>query len=195
MRLTYVANPPRFTSVQDQAVVNRILERRARGPNGLGQLDRTLLHSPVLADGWNSFFGAIRKGALEGSTRELVICRVAALNNAPYEWMHHAPLAIQEGITEIGLKGLLTIEDEESTAVDNDYGAGLTELQIAVKRYTDAMTKHVAVPQGIYEGLVSQGLTEQQVVELTATIAGYNCVSRFLVALDVGEMNGKPIQL
>jgi hypothetical protein len=33
-------------------------------------------------------------------------------------------------------------------------------------------------------------LGDREVVELTATVAAYNCVSRFLVALDVGECNG-----
>ena len=32
---------------------------------------------------------------------------------------------------------------------------------------------------------------ERGVVEITATVAAYNCVSRFLVALDVGERNGE----
>ena len=32
-------------------------------------------------------------------------------------------------------------------------------------------------------------MDSQELVELVATIAAYNCVSRFLVALDVGECN------
>jgi len=35
------------------------------------------------------------------------------------------------------------------------------------------------------------GFDDKEIVELTATIATYNEASRFVVALDVGENNGK----
>ncbi len=34
-------------------------------------------------------------------------------------------------------------------------------------------------------------MNEKEIVELTATLVSYNMVPRFLVALDVGEKNGK----
>ena len=37
--------------------------------------------------------------------------------------------------------------------------------------------------------------TEQQIMELTMTVAAYNMVSRFLVGLDVTESNGKELQM
>jgi alkylhydroperoxidase family enzyme len=59
-----------------------------------------------------------------------------------------------------------------------------------VLAYTDAMTLDVRVPDAVFAEL-KQHFSEQEVVEITATIAGYNCVSRFLVALDVGERNAQ----
>jgi hypothetical protein len=50
MRLPYIPDPPEFTKEADKAVLERIKERR--GPKGLIALDRTLLHSPPVADGW-----------------------------------------------------------------------------------------------------------------------------------------------
>jgi hypothetical protein len=50
MRLDYVQNPPNFTSPADQAVVERVKQRR--GSKGLIALDKTLLHAPPVADGW-----------------------------------------------------------------------------------------------------------------------------------------------
>lgn len=50
MRLPYVPDPPNFTSEDDKAVEQRVRERR--GEKGLIALDRTLLHSPPVADGW-----------------------------------------------------------------------------------------------------------------------------------------------
>lgn len=56
------------------------------------------------------------------------------------------------------------------------------------------MTRDVEVSQSLFDemrkALQKEGLGEQQVVEVTVTVASYNMVSRFLVALNVGEQNG-----
>ena len=67
-------------------------------------------------------------------------------------------------------------------------GAGLTQEQMAVYLYSSAMTRTVKVPEEVFDQLRSL-FDEKEVVEITATTAAYNCVSRFLVALNVGEMN------
>ena len=41
----------------------------------------------------------------------------------------------------------------------------------------------------VFDGLRRNGFSDREIVELTVTIAAYNCVSRFLVALNVGEKN------
>lgn len=64
----------------------------------------------------------------------------------------------------------------------------LSREQVAVLKYTDAMTRTVAVPEEVFQE-IKACFNEREVVEITATVAGYNCVSRFLVALDVGEKN------
>jgi len=51
------------------------------------------------------------------------------------------------------------------------------------------MTLDVAVPETLFARLRA-AVGEREVVEITAAVAAYNCVSRFLVALDVGERNG-----
>ncbi|KAI9775045.1 MAG: hypothetical protein M1839_001597 [Geoglossum umbratile] len=177
MRIPYVSDPPETTSPEEDAVVARIRARRA--PRPLLELDLALLHSPSVADGWNAFLGSIRtRTTLDAAVREICVCRVAVLNHAWYEWAHHAPLARAAGLSEEAM----------DTLKGKGWG-GLTLEQIAVVDYADAMTRHVAVPQPIFEKLKSF-FTDQQVVEITATVAAYNCVSRFLVALDVGEKNG-----
>ena len=80
------------------------------------------------------------------------------------------------------------VAEEEDTQLD-DYG-GLNEKQRAVLAYADAMTIGVKVSDEIF-GELRKRFDEREVVEVTATVAGYNCVSRFLVALDVGEMREK----
>lgn len=49
MRLPYIQDSD-LTSEPDKAVLSRIQQRR--GEKGLIALDRTLLHSPPVADGW-----------------------------------------------------------------------------------------------------------------------------------------------
>jgi alkylhydroperoxidase family enzyme len=184
MRLPYVRNPPENLTPSEEETVERILARR--GARGLIPLDRALLHSPPVADGWNSLLGAIRtKTSLPTDLREIAICRVALVNEAWYEWMHHAPILQQaEGFTDQMLEVVRRLDQAE--------GRGpLSEKQWAVLRYADAMTRDVKVDDGLFGELTSvAGFTEKEIVELTATVAAYNCVSRFLVALDVGEMNG-----
>ena len=84
-------------------------------------------------------------------------------------------------------------EKKEDTRLDDDddddYG-GLNERQRAALAYTDAMTIGVKVREGVF-GELRRRFGERDVVEITAAVAAYNCVSRFLVALDVGEMGGK----
>ncbi|KAH0544274.1 hypothetical protein FGG08_001537 [Glutinoglossum americanum] len=177
MRLPYVSDPIETKTPEEDAIVSRIRARRS--PRPLLELDRALLHSPLVADGWNAFFGTIRtRTTLDAAVREICMCRVAVLNRAWYEWAHHAPLAQAAGLS-----------DEAMDTLKGKGWGGLTKEQMAVVDYTDAMTKHVAVPQAVFDKLKSL-FTDQQVVEITATVAAYNCVSRFLVALDVGEKNG-----
>jgi alkylhydroperoxidase family enzyme len=66
----------------------------------------------------------------------------------------------------------------------------LSDAHAAVLTYTDAMTLNVTVPDAVFARL-KESFNEREVVEITATIAAYNCVSRFLVALDVGERNAQ----
>ncbi|KUI72714.1 hypothetical protein VM1G_08491 [Cytospora mali] len=190
MRLPYVPNPPPTSTPEDQAIVDRITERRA--PRPLQPLDLTLLHSPPVADGWNAFLGAVRTRTLvPADARELAISRVAVVNKAWYEWAHHAPLAVAAGVSEAAMEFVRTaaaaaLSDVRAAGADR---GGLDERLWAVLCLADEMTRNVEVREETFA--VVRGLFgERGVVELVATVACYNCVSRFLVAMDVGEKNG-----
>ncbi|GES61593.1 4-carboxymuconolactone decarboxylase family protein [Aspergillus terreus] len=184
MRLPYVPNPPPTSTPEEADILARVQARRGAG--GLIPLDRALLHSFPVADGWNSFIGAIRtRTSLTQLIKELVICRVAVLNEAWFEWEHHAPLLREGGFSEAGLAVVLDKETDVSQKVQEGV---LTPDQCAVMKYTDAMTKTVSVPDEVFQELKGF-FNDREVVEITATAAAYNCVSRFLVALDVGEKN------
>lgn len=69
--------------------------------------------------------------------------------------------------------------------------AGFEELHFAVLQFADYSTLRVEVPDTVFERVRKAGLGEREIVELAATVGAYNCVSRFLVALDVSERNGR----
>lgn len=179
---------------EDAAIVQRVKDRRG---GKLIALDKTLLHAPAVANGWNGFLGAIRtQTSLPGSVRELAICRVAILNNAWYEWDQHRPILEKTGVLSekaiASLKERPRPKDEiaEGQEATTTGGSMFDEKHLAVLEYTDAMTLGCIVPQPVFEKLKSF-FSEKEIVEITSTVAAYNCVSRFLVALDVGEMAEK----
>ncbi|NUO42766.1 MAG: carboxymuconolactone decarboxylase family protein [Streptomyces sp.] len=146
---------------------------RARRGGDLHPLDRMLLHSPQLADGWNSLLGAVRtRMELSPAIRELVVLRVAVLNHAAYEWSAHEPDARRAGLTDADLTELRRAEPD------------FDPRRRRVIGYADAMTRDVQVPDELFAALRAD-FTDAELVELTATVAAYNMVSRFLVALDV----------
>jgi AhpD family alkylhydroperoxidase len=154
-----------------QPLVQRIVAERG----SVLHLYQMLLHSPPLAEGWLVYLTAVRQRlSLAGDLRELVIMRVAQLNGAPYEAQQHEPIARQEGVTQAQLDALSAWE--ASTVFD--------ETTRAVLALCDTMTRHVQVPQATLAA-VRQHLGERQTVELAATIAAYNMVSRFLEAMHI----------
>lgn len=178
MRVPYVPNPPPTSTPEEQAIVDRITARRA--PRPLQSLDLALLHSPPVADGWNSFLGAVRtKTSLPDDIRELAISRVAVVNRAWYEWSHHAPLAVQGGVSEAAMEHVKI----GSAVKIEGRPEGLSEEQWASIVLADEMTRNVEVSDETF-GKVKAFFGEKGTVELVATVACYNCVSRFLVALD-----------
>lgn len=182
-----------MSSAEDQAIVQRVKDRRG---GKLIALDKTLLHSPPVADGWNGFLKAIRtQTSLPDSIRELAICRVAALNKAWYEWDSHKPILEKSGV--LSAEAIQHLKDRPRPNEDvasrqelKTMGVGLDENHLAVLEYTDAMTIGCIVPDSLFQR-IRGFFSDQEVVEITSTIAAYNCVSRFLVALDVGEMAAK----
>ena len=149
---------------------------RARRGGKLLNLDRMLLHSPNFTKGWNTMFAAIRgQLALPGKLRELPIMAIAVLNKADYEWVQHEPEFIKAGGTKEQLAALKTLKADPKLFD----AAELAALQLTVE-----MTRDVQVKQATLDKVRSL-LPDQQVIELVGTIAGYNMVSRFLLATGV----------
>lgn len=166
-RLPYAdLNTPEAAPLVEQIIAER---------GSVLHLYQMLLHSPPIAKGWlNHLTGIRHNSSLPGDLRELVIMRVALLNRAPYEADQHAPIALAEGLSQAQLDALPDWQDSEA----------FTPIQRAVLAYTDAMTLNVQVEPAVFQD-VRQYFDERLTVELTATIATYNMVSRFLEALHI----------
>lgn len=152
-------------------LATRIVEERG----SLLHLYAMLLHSAPVAEGWLGFLTAIRqRSTLPGSIRELVIIQVAHLNGARYEAEQHIPIGLREGLSQAQLDTLPTWRE-----------TGLFDVrQEAALAYCDAMTRDIHVGDNVFAA-VRATFTPQLVVELTATIAAYNMVSRFLEAIGI----------
>ena len=158
-------------------LVDPIRARRTGGK--LLNLDRILLHSPSFARGWNSMFGAIRNQlSLSPKLRELVIMAIGAINKADYEYAQHEPDFLKAGGTREQLGALADVPAALNNARLFD------EAERATLALTYEMTRNITVEDATMKRVRAM-LPDQQVVELAGTIAGYNMVSRFVVAIGI----------
>ena len=158
-------------------------------------LDRILLHSPALAQGWNAMLGQIRSNlSVSMKLRELIMCSIAILNYAEYEFYQHAPMYLSAGGREEELVAVreklqalpsCLIGEHSHPYVDFDRSL-FTEIEEQVIALTIQLTRNIKVDQSLMKKL-DDTVGHQQVVELVGVISAYNMVSRFLVALDISH--------
>ena len=101
---------------------------------------------------------------------------MAALNRAPYEFAAHLPHARAAGLSDAAIEAVRG----ESPRSD------LSGEELEVLALTDAMTRDVQVPDAIVAPILAR-YEPRVVVEIVATVAAYNMVSRFLEALRIGH--------
>jgi alkylhydroperoxidase family enzyme len=165
---------------QPQDLVDAILARRG---GKLIALDRALLWSEPLARGWNLYMKNVRTGlSASRKLREIGICTVALLTGAQYEYVHHAPDFIAAGGSQAELDALQRVLQRDARQTVSD--AALGEMERLVIQYAAQMTLDVRVEEALSAALRAR-LTTTELVEITAAIASYNMVARFLVALGV----------
>ena len=152
-------------------VEGRILAERGR----VSLLYQVLLNSGPIASGWERMLTAVRnQTAVPADLRELMILRVAVLNGASFEFDAHVPHAERAGVSA-----------EKIAAVTRRAVAAVFDArERLVLELTDAMTRDIVVPDALMERC-SKTSTPQGIVEVVATVAAYNMVSRLLVALNV----------
>jgi 4-carboxymuconolactone decarboxylase len=138
-------------------------------------LYKVLLNSAPIAGGWEQMLSAVRNHAsLAADIREMVILRVAVLNGADYEFEAHVPHALKAGMSEAKIAMLK----------EPVIGASFAEKERAVLAATDSLTREVTLSDAQFDRLRPH-FDATGLVELMATIAAYNMVSRFLIAMNI----------
>ena len=149
----------------------RIMAERGR----VSLLYQVLLNSGPIASGWERMLTAVRNlTGVPADLRELMILRVAVLNGAGFEYDAHVPHAEKAGVSK---QKIDAVRNEQLPDV-------FAPLERLVLELTDAMTRQVVVPPELMARL-QQHFDAKGVVEVVATVAAYNMVSRLLVALNV----------
>ncbi len=175
---------------QPHELVQAILARRG---GKLIALDTALLWSEPLARGWNTYLKAVRTDLpTSRKLRELGICTVALLTGAAYEYHHHAPDFIGAGGDQAQLDALQSYAPQtlaafragQVTALPAPIQPCFTEIDALVVQYAAQMTLTVSVQPSVIAAL-QQHFSTTELVELTAAIATYNMVARFLLALGI----------
>jgi alkylhydroperoxidase family enzyme len=161
----------------------------ARRGGKLTLLDTALLWSEPLARGWNVYLKAVRTELpTDRRLRELAICTVALLTGAAYEYHHHAPDFLAAGGTQVQLDALAQhVKRNPCSAVTE---SALSAIEKIVIQYAAQMTVQVKVDDAVFAQM-QQHFDTTALVELTSSIATYNMVARFLVALGIVPLDQK----
>jgi 4-carboxymuconolactone decarboxylase len=142
---------------------------------------RTLAHSEPVQKGFSSLGGRLlNQTKLDVRVRELVINAISVKLNAPYEWSHHAKWLLDNGGSV-----------EELEALKAGTFDGFSPLEKAVLDYAYKV-EDTTVTDADVDALRSNGLDDEQIVELTVLAGFYGATARFLLAMDVAVDEGNP---
>ena len=154
-------------------IEGRILAERGR----ISLLYQVLLNSEPIAAGWERMLTAVRNQTdVPADLRELMILRVAVLNGAEFEFDAHIPHAQRAGISAAKIAAC------RQPTLSTEFSA----LETLMLELTDAMTRDIVVPDALMDRLRDH-FDPKGIVEVVATVAAYNMVSRLLVALNVAH--------
>ncbi|MBS0343761.1 MAG: carboxymuconolactone decarboxylase family protein [Proteobacteria bacterium] len=161
------------TRAELAGIESRIMAERGR----ISLLYQVLLNSGPIASGWERLLTAVRnETGVPADLRELMILRVAVLNGATFEFDAHVPHAQKAGVSH---EKIQAVREPGLSAV-------FAPQELLVLELTDAMTRNIVVPDSLMERLRAS-FDARGVVEVVATVAAYNMVSRLLVALNVAH--------
>jgi alkylhydroperoxidase family enzyme len=140
-------------------------------------LFQALVNSPNAARAFSGLGQFIRFGSkLDPRLRELAILQVGWLARSPYEWSHHVKLGHDFGVTDDDIRALIDDTAGRPTKLD--------PMAKSVLLAAREMTTEGAMSDATFATLQA-ALGDEQVVDLTVTIAFYNAVVRVLATLRI----------
>jgi alkylhydroperoxidase family enzyme len=165
-----------YLNLEDLAEGDRdIFENLSRERGSVGNIFRTLAHTPNLLRRFLALGGELRNGTeLDPKLRELALLTVGRLADAQYEFVHHWNLARRVGVPREKLEALA---DFEKSPLFNDE-------ERAVMRYAVETTTNVRVTDETWNGL-KKFFDTRRLMELVQNVAFYNMVVRVLVPCGV----------
>jgi len=169
----------RISYIEEQShpeLADLIAKIRAGRRGTLINVYKLLLHTPALAACWLDLVSTARfETALDGRLREIVIIRIGYLNRTAYVVKQHVPqLSAPEGLSQA-----------ECDALADWQGSPFFDArERAALAFADAMTRDVAVPDAVFDGLRPH-FDERQIVELAVLAGIYNMHTRVFMALGI----------
>ena len=140
-------------------------------------LFKALVNSPKAARAFHGLGDYIRYGSqLDMRLRELAILQVGWLARAPYEWSHHVKLGHDFGVTDNDIQALIDDTAGKSASLDS--------LPLAVLKGAREIANDGGMSAATFASLQAS-LGNEQVVDLTVTIAFYCAVVRVLATLQI----------
>lgn len=159
-------------SVDQQPLWDR-LEAERKVPTA--NIFRAVANAPVLLDAFLSYANALRDASqLSPKLRELAILTVGHTTGSEYEIAHHQSHGRKAGLTD---EQLAAVADGESSELFND-------AERAVMALARESTTKVHVSDATWAA-AAKHLDDQQMVELTLSIAWYNSGVRIMGLLHI----------
>ena len=138
---------------------------------------RMLSHAETAVRPFLRFGGAVvTRLELDPRLRELAILQVAMQAQARYEWVQHAAIAGEVGVSA---EQIAAVERGEIATADS-----LNEIERAVLRFTSEVLAGPRVSDETFAA-VSERLSPREIVELLLTVGEYLMLARVMTTLEL----------
>jgi 4-carboxymuconolactone decarboxylase len=159
----------------DDPILSEIFKRIRESRGHLLNIHRVVGHAPKMLRAQASYARALREeSSLPRDLQELLILRIAQVNDSAYEQSVHRPIALQCGVPEAKIDALPSWSTSSAFA----------PRERAALNYVDQAARVGEVEDAVFQRL-TEAFSPQEIVELTALIAWYVGNSRFVRALKI----------
>ena len=162
---------------EQRALLQPIKEARGAVPN----IYRTMAQHPKMFTPRLNFGRYIqRESSLPPREREILICRIAWLTSAEYEWAAHTRIGLDNGLTEADIGRL----------VEGANAPGWNDLDAALVRAAGQLHETAFIDDETW-AILAKEFDTRQMMELVMTVGGYHmlamALNSFGVQLDEGR--------